>query len=486
MRRLLLLCITLSVFSPLFCQQIIQSAPVGWRGSSLELHTLHDLSGNQHASFLVNDDSIRIFLLDARDSLVKTFTVLRLNEEEFRGGFISGNKIFYFCGYRFPRGSHNYVLDTNDGTVSQNLEVIEEGKDKVIDRISAGDCFMIFSINKKTSEFIVSKWTSIDSEEVTRYPIRDENIWDEFTTAYGFTRNIKITKVDEAGLPDAAVVGSQRKLYLMHDSLLLILNKNRGTTEVFSFDTKRKIVSVRTIKNEEIQIVEESRGLEKKSGTEYVSAYGGYTDNSYLLDGKLFFISATPDRLHISIHDFYSGQVLKKYSVDREDTITFKNTAVIQEGQIYFFPSTKELTKTKQLLRKMLNGNAVIAALTDSLGLALTIGSNKEMQQMGSGGGSMAMPGAGGAPGGVVYVPTGGYSRSTWTKSVRFRMLLDSNSLDHVTGDMEPSINDRIDDYTKDIKIPPSGENLFYRNYQYVYIYYDKKQRSLCFTRFNY
>ena len=78
----------------------------------------------------------------------------------------------------------------------------------------------------------------------------------------------------------------------------------------------------------------------------------------------------------------------------REDTISF----TIQEGQIYFFPSTKELTKTKQLLRKMLAGNAVIAALDDSLGLALTIGSNKEMQQMGSGGGGSFMPGAGTRP----------------------------------------------------------------------------------------
>lgn len=485
MRRLLLLWLTLSAFSPIFSQQIIQSAPVGWRGNSLELHTVRDQAGLQHASFLVSDDSIRIFLLDGRDSLVKTFTVLRLNEEELRGGFIAQNKIYFFCGYRFPRGSHNYVLDTNDGTVSQNLETIEEGKDKVIDRISAGDCFMIFSINKKTSEFIISKWTHTDSAEVTRYPVRDENIWDEITTSYGFTRNIKITKVDEAGLPDAAVVGSQRKLYLVHDTLFLLLNKNRGTTEIFAFDTQRKGVSIRRIKNEEIQIVEESRGLEKKSGTEYVSAYGGYTDNSYLFDGKLFFISATPDRLHISMQDFYSGAVLKKYSVDKEDTITFKNTPVIQEGQVYFFPSTKELTKTKQLLRKMLNGNAVIAALTDSLGLALTIGSNKEMQQMGSGGGGSFMPSAGGAPGSMVYVPSGGYSRSTWTKSVRFRMLLDTSSLNHITGDMEPSINDRIDDYTKDIKIPPAGENLFYRDRQYVYIYYDKKQRSLVFTRFN-
>ena len=166
MHRTILLCSTLFIFTIASAQQIIQSVPVGWRGNSLELHTVHDESGKQHASFLVSDDSIRIFLLNAEDSLIKEFAVQRLNSEELRGGFISQNKIYFYCGYRFPHGSHNYVIDISDGSLSQNLEMTDEGKDKVIDRISAGDCFMIFSINKKTSEFIVSKWTGKDSAEI--------------------------------------------------------------------------------------------------------------------------------------------------------------------------------------------------------------------------------------------------------------------------------------------------------------------------------
>jgi hypothetical protein len=35
------------------------------------------------------------------------------------------------------------------------------------------------------------------------------------------------------------------------------------------------------------------------------------------------------------------------------------------------FNNTKELTKTKQLLRKMTSGNAAIAALNDSMGTGL-------------------------------------------------------------------------------------------------------------------
>jgi hypothetical protein len=224
------------------------------------------------------------------------------------------------------------------------------------------------------------------------------------------------------------------------------------------------------------------KDLDKNSPIEYVSSYSGYTDNSFLLDGKLYFTSATADRLHISIMDFNTGAELKKFSVNREDSISFKNTAVTQEGQLYGFAVSKELTKTRQLLRKMVAGNAVIAALKDSLGIGIMIGSNKEMQQMGSGGGSF-VPMGGGVP---IYIPSGGFSRSTWTKSVRFRMMVDSSSLSHIPGDMEASINDRIETYTRNIKIPNNAENLVFHDGKYLYIYYDKKERSLVFSHFGY
>ena len=481
MLRLALICLAFSLFKQLSAQEIIKQEPVGWKGSGIELHTIRDKSGKQRASCLVNDDSIRIFLLNQNDVIEKEFYIARMNGEEVRGGFIDKGKIYLFCGYKFPRGLHNYTIQIEEGKVTQNLVVSESRKDQVIDRISAGDCFLVFSVNKKPFEFIISKWTNTDSAEIIRYPM-DDKMWEDITVNSGFTRDINITKVDEAGLPDVSVAGSQRKLYLVHDTLYLLLNKNNGVTKIFSFNIADKSLSLRKIRNEDVQILKYGRE-EKKEGAEYVSEYDGYTDNSFLLDGMLYFVSATPNRLHISIRDFYTGQELKKFSVEREDTINIKNTPVIQEGQVYGFAVSKELTKTKQLLRKMVAGKAVLAALRDSLGITLTIGSNKEMQQMGSGGGSF-VPG-GGVPGGMVYVPSGGFSRSTWTKAVRFRSLLDSNSLNHIPGEMEASINDRIEAFTQFAKIPGKAENLLSRESKYLYIYYDKNQQALIFCRFN-
>ena len=234
-------------------------------------------------------------------------------------------------------------------------------------------------------------------------------------------------------------------------------------------------MSYRIINNETLKLAPTIKSQNNKASFEPVIP-SDYTDNSYLLDGRLYFVSATPDRLMIIISDFYNNTVLRSFTVDREDTITFKNTPIIQEGLAgsYFTPGTKELTKTSQLLRKMLAGNAVIAALNDQLGIGLTIGSNKKM---------IAAPTGGYMPSGGGMVPTMMTGGGSWTKSVRFKMLVDSSRLTHITGEMETSVHERIEEYTHDLKL--AAECLYFHDGHYVYGFYDKKKRALLFSRFD-
>jgi hypothetical protein len=252
------------------------------------------------------------------------------------------------------------------------------------------------------------------------------------------------------------------------------MNRNLANTIVYAFDLYNKTVNYRLIENESVKKVYDPYTRKNK-------VEGDYVDNSYLLNGKLYFISARDEGLHVSISDFYNGARLKYFEVKREDTIDFKNTPVLQEGKALYFNNTKELTKTKQLLRKITSGNAAIAALNDSMGTAITLGSNKEEKQMG-------MPGYGFSSGSSAMMiggnGMGNFSRGTWTKAVRFRMLVDSMTLQHIPGDMEPSINDRIDEFSQDIKIPDQAENLLFQDGRYIYIYYDKKKQSLILMQF--
>ncbi len=463
MRFILLLCLSLS-FNFLTAQSLISSKYIGWSGSQIKLQSIHDKSGSLHASLLENLDSFKVILYDRAFTEVHTYSLPRIHQEELVAGFIKEGKIYLFCNYQTPMGYHNYTIDISTGEIKDALILSDKRKEKLIDRISSGDYALWLGIDKKNSDFAIYNWRNQQDMDTIIYHFKDPDMWKSITkSGNNFGRDVDVAKIDEAGLPDIQSVSAKNKVYLIHDKLFLIMNRNQGNTIVYAFDLYNKTVSYRLIENEQNKV------------------QGDYVDNSYLLNGKLYFISATDEALHVSISDFYNGTRLKYFEVKKEDTIDFKNTPVLQEGKALYFNNTKELTKTKQLLRKMISGNAAIAALNDSMGTAVTLGSNKEEQQMGTPGygfGSASTTTTIGGNG------MGNFSKGTWTKAVRFRMLVDSVTFQHIPGDMEPSINDRIDEFSHDIKIPEQAENLLFQDGRYIYIYYDKKKQSLVLQQF--
>jgi hypothetical protein len=474
MRVLLLLCLSLSFYF-LSAQSMMSSKYIGWSGSGIKLQTIHDKSGGLHASLLENSDSFKVILYDRRFTEVHAYTITRINQEELVAGFIKEGKIYMFCNYKLPTGYHNYTIDISSGEVKDVLVLSEKRKEKLIDRISSGDYAFWLGIDKKNSSFVIYNWRNQQDMDTIIYHFKDPVMWESITkSGNGFGRDVDVAKIDEAGLPDIQSVSARNKVYLIHDTLFLTMNRNLANTIVYAFDLYHKTVNYRSIENESV----------KKVYDQYSGAYkvaGDYVDNSYLLNGKLYFISATEEGLHVSISDFYSGTRLKYFEAQRDDTINFKNTPVLQEGKALYFNNTKELTKTKQILRKMTSGNAAIAALNDSMGIAITLGSNKEEKQMG-------LPGYGFTSGSTAIMiggnGMGSFSRGTWTKAVRFRMLVDSITFQYIPQDMEPSINDRIDEFSQDLKIPDHAENLLFQDGRYIYIYYDKKKQSLVVQQF--
>ena len=472
MRAILLFCLSLSFYF-LPAQSLISSKQIGWSGSQVKLQTIHDKSGALYASLLENPDGFKVILYDRAFTEVHEYNITRLNHEELTAGFIKDGKIFLFCDYKSPAGYHNYIINISSGEIKFELILSDKRKERLIDRISSGDYALWLGIDKKNSNFVIYNWRNQKDLDTIIYHVKDPDVWESITKLNGtFSREADVAKIDEAGLPDIKSVSARNKVYLIHDTLFLTMNRNQGNTIVYAFDLYSKTVSYRLIENEPVK-------MQYDPITEKNIVERDYRDNSYLLNGKLFFISATNESLHVIISDFSSGAQIKYYEANRDDTIDFKNTPVLQKGKVFYFNDTKELMRTRQLLRKMTSGNVAIAALNDSMGVAVTMGSNEEIQQM-------SMPGYG-VSSGSTYTQIGGmgyFSSYTWILAVRLRMLVDSNSFQHIPGKMEPSINDRIDEFNKDIKIPEHAENLLFQDGRYIYIYYDKKKQSLNLQQF--
>jgi len=177
---------------------------------------------------------------------------------------------------------------------------------------------------------------------------------------------------------------------------------------------------------------------------------------------------------------------LKKFNFGRQDSISFKNSPVIQEGSLYGGnDAVKVLSKSKQIIRKM--GSSTVAIDVNQLDslYKITIGSYLEWKQMRGGGGMMM-----GATGyGGTYVPTynpiySSYGSRTHTKSAYFKSLLDTKTLEHRKGNIGQTVFDRMEKFEKKIKDVAVAETIFKIDNDFIYGYYDKEVKEYILMKF--
>ena len=439
---------------------------IGWRGKDIQLHTISDKTKQQSCTFVVGNGSIKAFVFNNQVEVIQQFNIPLQSIDKVLGGFIRDNNAYIFTEQAGKDKLHNWVLDIATGETKDHFIEFDLKKEKVVDHLGGGDRFLYFTSNNKTSEFIIYNFTSEQQFDTLRYHF-DESGWNDLTTDGAFARKVSMEKVDLEGECSIDVAVRANKLYLRNDTLLLVMNNHRDSTHVFSFDLPHKKVDSWLIKH----------NFTLPGGE--IGPYS-FSDNSFLLRNKLYYLWVTPDSLCLQVVDLYSGAINKSFVAKREDTISFKNTPIIQEGTSNSAHETRELGKTKQLLRKMTNGDAVITATPNNNNqIEVIVGSYAKMN---SGGGGMSMARGGAAPMGMM--PTGGFNRGGWVKSARFKMLLNADTFEHVEGAIGNSINERIEYYTTGIKIPREAENLFMTNGRYYHAYYDKVQRKLVILKF--
>ena len=447
--------------APLRAQHKQMEQFVGWYGNHIELHTISDKAKQQSCSFIVNDDSIRALVLNNQARVLQQFTLPIISGEKVLGGFFKNGQVYLFTEKRKNDELHIWMLDIATGKTAEKKQDFDLKKEETVDRISCGDRFLYFTVDKKMSEFIIYNFTNEVDYTTLRYKF-GEGVWNDLTSGFLF-RSIDVEKVDVEGTCSMEVAQNPNKLYVQNDTLFLVMNSHKDSTSIYGFDLLNNKVATRTISHRT------GMSLSDESSSE----------NSFLLHGKLYYVRATFDSLHIQVLNFHTGQLLKTYSAGKDDEIAFKNTPIVQEGSVTFANTVREL-KTKQFLRKLVNGDAIITATqTGNNRVEIVVAMYKKITKRNDG------RWVGGPPGSPqMYVPSNNFTRNSWTKSTRFKMLLQADTFEFIDGMAGRSINDRIETYTADLKNEPEAENLFMSNGQYYYAYYDKEERKMVVLKF--
>lgn len=463
--RLAIIFLTLTISSVLNAQKKVKMF-IGWKGSGLEMHSINN--STQAYTFLLSSDSLRILLLDKNDNIKDLITIERKWKDDFYGGFIQGESICFFMGN--PKGDsvHCFRYTPAVDVLKENMVGLDLQYERVINKLSFNNYFCFFTVNPKTSMFSVYKFKDENSFDTAFYKA-DEEIAKELKNDDGNPfKKASMTAVQVTGIGecDVEVAQSPKKIYLKDDTLLLLLNTTRGITNIYSIDMVNKKMDHRFVEHEDNEY----------SPTNFVF-------NSFLLDDKIYYASASYDNLFLQVNDFYTGVSIKQFKVLKDEPISFKNTEIIQEGTASGAGGLKVLDKTKQLLRKMSNSNLLISAMYEpgTKTIVVLLGSYEKLTGGGGGGGMWMTGGVMAAP---MYISTGGFSRGGWTKSAHFKTLLNSPNFDHVPGSVPVTVNERIEQSTAALKIADNAESLFQLGGQYYYAYYDKSDRNFVIAKF--
>ncbi|HYE55355.1 MAG TPA: hypothetical protein VD996_10940, partial [Chitinophagaceae bacterium] len=448
----------------LSAQQKTAEYTIGWPAEKTELHSISDKNKQRTCSILLNADSMKGFLTESNAETKEFFHLPRKPKALLLGGFFTEKDFYLFLTNGADSNLQCMVIDIHTAAVKTHLIPFSLSREKIADRISAGDHFILYTTNSKTAELAIHNFRSESDHTVTRHTF-DKVTWEDITMEKNFDRVLNVSKIDGEGDLTVDLAASIYKLYLVQDTMYMVLNDYRGKTRFYTFNLANQQVSFKTLEHTRVNMDEFPLF---------------FSDNSFLLENRLYYAFATLDSLVVQVYEFPSGNLIQTYKAMRDEQINFKNTLIGQEGANLRVAAgeKKEVTKTKQLLRKITDANMVLMAVKNKSGqVELSVGSYKRLKYTtGDAIGSGIINGLlFGSP--LIYLGVGVMMVGEWSKSTRFKMLVNIENGEFIPGKMDLSINDKIDDYNKAQKKNPAIENLFKVNGVYHYAYYDRKER---------
>lgn len=269
-----------------------------------------------------------------------------------------------------------------------------------------------------------------------------------------------------AGEPSSLELASAKnKIYFRDGTITITFNTFDNYTGIITIDIKDASYTYDTIDNKNFEKTE--RGSKTNS-----FIYGNYFFNMYV----------TRDRLVYDIYELDGKTLVKTLHIERDQSISFKNSPIILEGGD--FTNYRELDRTAQFLRKLSNSTVSTFAYEQDGKFIITIGCSESFEN----GTVFFIYGGAGLVGALVAgaanaLLTSAFQSYTHTKSTRIECLFDSQ-FNHIDGDIPLNGFDRIQNYIdqNDLAKAPL-QSVFKLDGRYVFGYLDKISSSYIYIQ---
>ena len=280
---------------------------------------------------------------------------------------------------------------------------------------------------------------------------------------------ISPTKIEENNPNSIEVTSEKSKLYLRGDQLVFTFDNNKEYTQIISLDLKTLNYSLRQIEKPFVP-----KNTKKKA-------------NSYINGDHFYTMTSTSEKFIFRAHDFKSGGLTKEYLTTVNDTISFKNSPIIQEGGVY--DSYREMEKTRKYLRKITAGDLGISVYNINGNRQIILGGKKETKTnpgMMMGGFGMIPIGTIGAVSFSINPTFFAFDSYVNTKSTYIECLFDEN-FNHLEGEFQKNVFDKIKDY-KDLITNGDGgdmiDTVFRFDNNYIFGFYNARSKRYNLRKF--
>ena len=415
------------------------------------------------------------FVFGPNGKLINNFSFdCPFNKAQVLAGFIADGSIQFLIAknslqdsviwYAAKLGTDSLVSTTIASPVPENKQLIGI--------CNLGNKLSYLAINKKEPVIRIHQLLSNGSFATKTYDFSNllgkeyegDKLYDKLNELSSMLQ-IKMAIIDDPNTVPVQILTCHKKLYLQKNHIDLAI-ETRDKTDIFSIDLE-------TDKHNYKKVTYKSEECADKNPN-FVSY------NTYFYNQKLFSVIACSAGLQIQIIDSEQNKLLKSVTIHPKDELVFKNTPVLEETERRTFASTarseKEIEKTQKVIKKMADGWSLIIVRPDSLHRTeLTIGGYLPSTNANS-----AYPIYGGLIGGAIggligaLVMPVAMSGNDWVNTIHFKSLLNENTLEHVEGSVDVSVEDYKSDYKIANKLTDVPEIMYRIANKYYYAYIDK------------
>jgi len=440
--------------------------------------TVDQNSGELHLT-LVDNKSVERYIIDSNWKIINQFSLTRgaysvLPDDRFDNMCIVGTRqkefgIYSLYDKKFEINEIDFINKT-EKFVSE-LEVGK--KESIISGFTTSNVFCLITASKKTSEL-----------NIISNAKKGGVLFDTITV----TLNIISKRLSAAKLmDDAPIIGPGKqsieklavanKIYYSGNTVY-ISNEHHDATYITEVNLKTGDIKKKIFKQQ----------LEGDMPETIITGrFNSFLYKNILVNGNLY-----NSELSISFYDYNSGDLIKTYVASENDTMDFKNSAIVfkKKGSAIFAVNRElRLKNTKQFIKKALNGDLVFALADKGKDqIELLVESYYKPKSGGGGGFSPGIPGGSfSTPGGVVTMPSTpghftGYSPGNFSKDTYFKCIFQPGTFEHIENGNEVKsiaelIGGELDDDNKSV-ISVFGKDHF------LYLgFYEKKSEAYIIKR---